>query len=144
MRVLGKQSLLAFLSLVIVASQASLSQAAEMFDLSELSNSQQSRLRTQVENWAVVLANFCKQPTSLEERMTKIAVGCITPNTIKAILDRFHAKMDSVKEKVWDCTNKDVKTFVEKTVAKANLLVEQAENACRHKSMYQQLLPFLQ
>lgn len=146
MRVLGKQSFLAFLSLVIVASQASLSQAAEMFDLSELSNSQQSRLRTQVENWAVavVLANFCKQPTSLEERMTKIAVGCITPNTIKAILDRFHAKMDSVKEKVWDCTNKDVKTFVEKTVAKANLLVEQAENACRHKSMYQQLLPFLQ
>jgi 23S rRNA maturation-related 3'-5' exoribonuclease YhaM len=76
--------------------------------------------------------------------MTKIAVGCITPNTIKAILDRFHAKTDSVKEKVWDCTNKDVKTFVEKTVAKANLLVEQAGNACRNKSMYQHLLPFLQ
>jgi len=64
MRVLGKQSLLAFLSLVIVASQASLSQAAEMFDLSELSNSQQSRLRTQVENWAVavVLATSVSNP----------------------------------------------------------------------------------
>jgi hypothetical protein len=146
MRVLEKQSLFAFLSLVVVACQPSLSPAAEMFDLSELSGSQQSKLWTQVNNWAVavVLANFCKQPTSLEERMTKIAFGCITPNTIKAIVDRFHAKMDRVKEKVWDCTNKDVKTFVEKTVAKANLLVEQAENACRHKSMYQQLLPFLQ
>jgi hypothetical protein len=117
-----------------------------MFDLSELSSSQQSRLWTQVDNWAVavVLANFCKQPTSLEERMAKIAVGCMTPNTIKATLDRFHAKMDNVKERVWDCTNKDVKTFVEKTVAKANLLVEQAESACAHKSAYKRLLPYLQ
>ena len=117
-----------------------------MFDLSELSSSQQSRLWTQVENWAVavVLADFCKHPTALEERMTKVTGGCITPKTIKAILDRFHERMDSVKEKLWDCTNNNVKTFVEKTVAKASLLVEQAENACRHKSMYQQLLPFLQ
>jgi 23S rRNA maturation-related 3'-5' exoribonuclease YhaM len=73
--------------------------------------------------------------------MAKIAVGCMTPNTIKATLDRFHAKMDNVKERVWDCTNKDVKTFVEKTVAKANLLVEQAESACAHKSAYKRLLP---
>ena len=145
MRVLGKQSLLAFLSLVVVASQASLSPAAEMFDLSKLSSSQQSRLWTQVENWAVavVLADFCKHPTALEERMTKITSGCLTPKTIKAVLDRFHEKMDSVKEKRWDCTDNKVKTFVEKTVAKASVLVEQAENGCSNKSIYQHLLPFL-
>jgi hypothetical protein len=146
MRVLEKQSLFAFLSLIVVACQPSLSPAAEMFDLSELSGSQQSKLWTQVGNWAVavVLANFCKQPTSLEERMTRVAVGCITSNTIKTVLDRFHAKMDSVKGKIWDCTDKTVKTFVEKTVAKAGLLVERAEKACSNKLIYQGLLPFLQ
>ena len=146
MGVLEKQSLFAFLSLVVVACQPSLSPAAEMFDLSELSGSQQGKLWTQVDNWAVavVLADFCKYLTALEERMTKVTSGCLTPKTIKAVLDRFHEKMDSVKEKRWDCTDNKVKTFVEKTVAKASVLVEQAENACSHKSMYQHLLPFLQ
>jgi hypothetical protein len=75
--------------------------------------------------------------------MTKVTSGCLTPKTIKAVLDRFHEKMDSVKEKRWDCTDNKVKTFVEKTVAKASVLVEQAENACSNKSIYQHLLPFL-
>ena len=101
MGVLEKQSLFAFLSLVIVACQPSLSPAAEMFDLSELSGSQQGKLWTQVDNWAVavVLADFCKHLTALEERMTKVTSGCLTPKTIKTVLDRFHEKMDSVKEK---------------------------------------------
>jgi hypothetical protein len=116
-----------------------------MFDLSKLSSSQQSRLWTQVDNWAVavVLADFCKHPTALEERMTKVIGGCVTPKTIKAVLDRFHERMDRVKENRWNCTGNKVKTFVEKTVAKAGVLVEQAENACSNKSIYQHLLPFL-
>jgi hypothetical protein len=145
MRVLKKRSIFAFLSLVVVAGQPILSPAAEMFDLSKLSSSQQSRLWTQVNNWAVavVLADFCKHPTALEERMTKAIGGCVTPKTIKAVLDRFHEKMDRVKENRWNCTDNKVKTFVEKTVAKAGVLVEQAENACSNKSIYQHLLPFL-
>jgi hypothetical protein len=146
MRVLGKRNFFALLSLIVFACQPSLSAAAEMFDLSELSGSQKSALWTQVNNWAVavVLAESCNQPTSLEERMTKVASRCVTPSTIKAVLDRFHAKMESVKDKTWDCENKTVKTFAERTVAKANLLVEEAKNACQNKSMYQRLLFFLQ
>jgi hypothetical protein len=115
-------------------------------DLSELSASQQDQLWTQVDNWAVavVLANFCERPTSLEERMLKIATRCITPSSIKKVLDRFRATMKNVEGNIWDCTDKNVQTFVEKTVAKANLLVNQAEDACKVGSIYHQLLPLLQ
>ena len=141
-----KGYLLAFpLSFIIIAGEPSLAKSAELFDLSELNASQQNQLWIQVDNWAVavVLANFCKQPTSLEERITKIAAGCVTQNTIKIVVNRFHAKIGSVQENVWDCADDKVKTFVEKTVTKAERLVDQAENACKYGSIYQQLLPFL-
>jgi hypothetical protein len=134
------------LSSILILTETNLSKSTELFDLSELSRSQQSQLWTQVDNWAVavVLADFCKRPTSLEERMLKIATRCITPSSIQKAVDRFHAKMNAVEGNVWDCAEKTVQTFVEKTVAKANLLVDQAENACRMGSIYRQLLPFLE
>jgi 23S rRNA maturation-related 3'-5' exoribonuclease YhaM len=52
--------------------------------------------------------------------------------------------MKNVEGNIWDCTDKNVQTFVEKTVAKANLLVNQAEDTCRIGSIYHQLLPLLQ
>jgi hypothetical protein len=134
------------LCLVFIVYQTKLSKSTELFDLSELSASQQDQLWTQVDNWAVavVLANFCERPTSLEERMLKIATRCITPSSIKKVLDRFRATMKNVEGNIWDCTDKNVQTFVEKTVAKANLLVNQAEDACKVGSIYHQLLPLLQ
>ena len=131
---------------VFIVYQTKLSKSTELFDLSELSASQQDQLWTQVDNWAVavVLANFCERPTSLEERMLKIATRCITPSSIKKVLDRFRATMKNVEGNIWDCTDKNVQTFVEKTVAKANLLVKQAEDACKVGSIYHQLLPLLQ
>jgi hypothetical protein len=134
------------LCLVFIVYQTKLSKSTELFDLSELSASQQGQLWTQVDNWAVavVLANFCERPTSLEERMLKIATRCITPSSIKKVLDRFRATMKNVEGNIWDCTDKNVQTFVEKTVAKANLLVNQAEDTCRIGSIYHQLLPLLQ
>jgi hypothetical protein len=134
------------LALMMPAGVANLSRSANLFDLSELSASQQNQLWIQVDNWAVavVLANLCRQPTSLEERLTKIAAGCVTPGTIETVVNRFHAKMHSVEGNIWNCSDKIVETFVEKTVAKASRLVDQAENACRFGSIYQQLLPFLQ
>jgi hypothetical protein len=133
------------LCLVFIVYQTKLSKSTELFDLSELSASQQDQLWTQVDNWAVavVLANFCERPTSLEERMLKIATRCITPSSIKKVLDRFRATMKNVEGNIWDCTDKNVQTFVEKTVAKANLLVNQAEDACKVGSIYHQLLPLL-
>jgi hypothetical protein len=130
----------------LILSKTNLSKSTELFDLSELSGPQQNQLWTQVDNWAVavVLANFCKRPTLLEERMLRIATRCITASSIKAVVDHFHAKMNSVEGNVWDCTDKTVQTFVEKTVAKANLLVNQAEDACKMGSIYRQLLPFVQ
>jgi len=134
------------LCLLFIVYQTKLSKSTELFDLSELSASQQDQLWTQVDNWAVavVLANFCERPTSLEERMLKIATRCITPSSIKKVLDRFRATMKNVEGNIWDCTDKNVQTFVEKTVAKANLLVNQAEDACKVGSIYHQLLPLLQ
>jgi hypothetical protein len=133
-------------SLIFILDQANPSKSTELFDLSKLSRSQQNQLWIQVDNWAVavVLANFCKRPTSLEERMLRIATRCITASSIKTVVDRFHAKMNNVEGNVWDCTDKTVQTFVEKTVAKANLLVNQAEDACTTGSIYRQLLPFVQ
>jgi hypothetical protein len=132
--------------LLILLGAPNLSMSAPLFDLSELSPSQQEKLWTQVDNWAVavVLANFCKQATLLEERMTKIAISCVTSRSIKTVLDRFHAKMDSAQKKVWDCMDSTVKTFVAKTVAKADRLVYQAGNACEFGAIYQKLLPYLQ
>ena len=59
--------------LVFIVYQTKLSKSTELLDLSELSASQQNQLWTQVDNWAVavVFANFCERPTSLEERMLK-------------------------------------------------------------------------
>src|SRR5271169_6654404 len=81
------------LCLVVVVYQTKLSKSSELLDLSELSASQQNQLWTQVDNWAVAvaLANFCERPTSLEKRMLKIATRCITPSSIKKVLDRFRA-----------------------------------------------------
>jgi hypothetical protein len=134
------------LCLVFIVYQTKLSKSSELLDLSELSASQQNQLWTQVDNWAVAvaLANFCERPTSLEKRMLKIATRCITPSSIKKVLDRFRATMKNVEGNIWDCTDKNVQTFVEKTVAKANLLVNRAEDACRIGSIYHQLLPLLQ
>jgi len=142
-----KELFVAYLfSLILILSQTNLSKSTALFDLSELSKSQQNQLWTQVDNWAVavVLANFCQRPTSLEERMLRIATRCITASSIKTVVDRFHAKMNSVEGNVWDCTDKTVQTFVEKTVAKAKPLVNQAEDACKMGSIYRQLLPFVQ
>ena len=66
-------------SLILILSKTNLSKSTELFDLSELSGPQQNQLWIQVDNWAVavVLANFCQRPTSLEERMLRIATRCI-------------------------------------------------------------------
>jgi hypothetical protein len=131
---------------ILILAKTNPSKSTELFDLSELSRSQQSQLWTQVDNWAVavVLANFCKRPTSLEERMLRIATRCIAASSIKEIVDRFHAKMNAVEGSVWDCTDRTVQTFVEKTATKANLLVDQAEDACRRGAVYRLLLPFVE
>ena len=142
-----KEFFVAYLfSLILILSQTNLSKSTELFDLSELSRSQQNQLWTQVDNRAVavVLANFCKRPTLLEQRMLRIATRCITASSIKTVVDRFHAKMNSVKGNVWDCPDKTVQMFCGNTVAKANLLVNQAEDACTMRSIYRQLLPFVQ
>jgi hypothetical protein len=134
------------LCLVFIVYRTKLSKSSELLDLSELSASQQNQLWTQVDNWAVAvaLANFCERPTSLDKRMLKIATRCITLSSIKKVLDRFRATMKSVEGNIWDRTDKNVQTFVEKTVTKANLLVNQAEDTCRIGSIYRQLLPLLQ
>ena len=134
------------LCLVLFFCQAKLCKSTELFDLSELSASQQNRLWTQVDNWAVaaVLASFCERPTSLEERMLKIANRCVTATSIKEVLDRFHAATKKAEGNVWDCKDRNVQTFVDKTIAKADLLVSQAEEACRIGSIYRRLLPLLQ
>jgi len=126
--------------------QAKMCKGAELFDLSELSAAQQNRLWTQIDNWAVavVLASFCERPTSLEERMLKIANRCVTPTSIKEVLDRFHAATKKAEGNVWDCKDRNVQMFVDKTVAKADLLVSQAEEACRAGSIYRRLLPLIQ
>ena len=122
------------------------SKGAELFDLSELSASQQNKLWTQVDNWAVAvtLANFCERPTSLEERLLKIANRCVTASSIEKILDRFHAAMKKAEGNIWNCKDANVQIFAEKTVAKANLLVSQAEDACRIGSIYRRLLPLIE
>jgi hypothetical protein len=122
------------------------SKGAELFDLSELSTSQQSRFWAQVDNWAVavVLASFCERPTSLEEQMLKIANGCVTTNSINKISDRFHAAMKKAESNIWNCKDSNVQMFVDKTVAKANLLVSQAKEACRVGSIYRRLLPLIE
>ena len=114
--------------------------------MSELSASQQNRLWTQDKNWAVavVLASFCERPTSLEERMLKIANRCVTTSSIKEILDRFHAATRKAEGNIWNCKNTNVQMFVDKTVSKANLLVSQAERACRIGSIYHRLLLLLE
>jgi hypothetical protein len=134
------------LCLILLFCQIRLCEGAELFDLSELSASQQNRLWTQVDNWgvAVVLASFCQRPTSLEERMLKIATRCVTASSIKNILDRFHAATKRADGNIWDCKDTNVQMFVDKTVAKANLLVSQAEEACRAGSIYRRLLPLIQ
>jgi hypothetical protein len=134
------------LCLTFIFFQTKLSKGTELFDLSELSASQQNKLWTQVDNWAVavVLANFCERPTSLEERMLKIATRCVTPSSVNEIVNRFHATMKKVEGNIWSCTDMNVRMFVEKTVAKANLLVNQAEDACRIGSTYHKLLPLLE
>jgi hypothetical protein len=122
------------------------SRAAELFDLSELSASQQNKLWTQVDNWAVAvaLAKFCKRPISLEEQMLRIANRCVTTSSIEKILDRFHAATNEADGNIWNCKDENVRIFVEKTVAKANLLVSQAEEACRIGSIYRRLLPLIE
>jgi hypothetical protein len=134
------------LCLTFIFCQTTLSEGTELFDLSELSASQQNRLWSQVDNWAVavVLADFCERPTSLEERMLNIATRCVTPSSITKILDRFHAMTKKVEGNIWDCKDTNVKAFVVKTVAKANLLVSQAEDACQIGSVYHRLLPLLE
>jgi hypothetical protein len=134
------------LCLTFIFYQTMLSKGAELFDLSELSTSQQNRFWTQVDNWAVavVLASFCERPTSLEEQMLRIANRCVTASSIKKILDRFHAAMKKAEGNIWNCKDKNVQIFVEKTVAKANLLVSQAEEACKIGSIYRRLLPLIE
>jgi hypothetical protein len=134
------------LCLTFVFCQTMSSKAAELFDLSELSASQQNKLWTQVDNWAVAvaLANFCKRPISLEEQMLRIANRCVTTSSIEKILDRFHAATNKADGNIWNCKDENVQIFVEKTVAKANLLVSQAEEACRIGSIYRRLLPLIE
>jgi hypothetical protein len=131
---------------ILLFCQTKLSKGTELFDVSELSASQQNRLWTQVENWAVavVLASFCERPTSLEERMLKIANRCVTTSSIKEILDRFHAATRKAEGNIWNCKNTNVQMFVDKTVSKANLLVSQAEEACRIGTIYHRLLLLLE
>jgi hypothetical protein len=132
------------LCLVLFFCQAKQCKGTELFDLSELSATQQNRLWTQVDNWAVavVLAGFCERPTSLEERMLKVANRCVTTTSIKEILDRFHAAKKKAEGNVWDCKDSNVQMFVDRTVAKADLLVIQAEEACRLGSIYRRLFAF--
>jgi hypothetical protein len=134
------------LCLTFIFFQTTLSEGAELFDLSELSVSQQDRLWTQVDNWAVavVLTDFCEQPTSLEARILNIATRCVTPSSIKKIVERLHAMTKNVEGNIWDCKDTNVQMFVVKTVAKANLLVTQAEDACKLGSVYHRLLPLLE
>ena len=134
------------LCLTIIFFQTAPSKGAELFDLSELSVSQQGRLWTQVDNWAVavVLTDFCEQPTSLEARILKIATRCVTPSSIKKIVERFHAMTKKVEGNIWDCKDTNVQMFVVKTVAKANLLVTQAADACKLGAVYHRLLPLLE
>ncbi len=134
------------LCLTFIFCQTMSSKGAELFDLSELSASQQDKLWTQVDNWAVAvaLANFCERPTSLEEQMLKIANRCVTTSSIEKISDRFHTAMKKVEGNIWNCKDANVQIFVEKTVAKANLLVSQAEEACRIGSIYRRLLPLIE
>ncbi len=134
------------LCLTFIFYQTMLSKGAELFDLSELSASQQNRLWTQVDNWAVavVLVSFCERPTSLEERMLKIANRCVTTSSITKILDRFHAAMKNAEGNIWNCKDTNGQMFVEKTIAKENLLVSQAEEACRIGSIYHRLLPLIE
>ena len=134
------------LCLILFFCQTKLSKSTELFDLNELSASQESRLWTQVDNWAVavVLASFCERPTSLEERMLKIANHCVTTSSIKKLLERFHAAMTKAEGNIWNCKDTNVQMFVDKTVAKANLLVSQAEEACRVGSIYRRLLPLIE
>jgi hypothetical protein len=137
---------LLLLCLILFLCQTKLSKGVELFDLSELNASQQTRLWTQVDNWAVavVLASFCERPILLEERMLKIADRCVTARSINKLLDRFHAAMKKAEGNIWNCKDRDVQTFVDKTVAKADLLVSQAEEACRLGSIYHRLLPLIQ
>jgi hypothetical protein len=134
------------LCLILLFCQTKLSKGVELLDLSELSASQQNRLWAQVDNWAVavVLASFCERPTSLEERMLKLANRCVTTSSINKILEHFHAEMKKAEGKIWNCEDTNVQMFVEKTVAKANLLVSQAEEACRIGSIYHRLLPLIE
>ena len=62
------------LCLVFIVYQTKLSKSTELLDLSELSASKQDQLWTQVDNWAVavVLANFCERPTSLESECSRL------------------------------------------------------------------------
>jgi hypothetical protein len=122
------------------------SKGDELFDLSVLSASQQNKLWTQVDNWAVAVAltKFCERPISLEEQMLKIANRCVSPSSIEKILDRFHAATNKAYGNIWNCKDENVQIFVGKTVAKANLLVSQAEEACRIGSIYRRLLPLIE
>lgn len=134
------------LCLTFIFCQTMSSKGAELFDLSELSASQQNKLWTQVDNWAVAvaLAKFCERPISLEEQMLKIANRCVTPSSIEKLLDRFHAATNKADGNIWNCKDENVQIFVGKTVAKANLLVSQAEEACRIGSLYRRLLPLIE
>ena len=50
----------------------------------------------------------------------------------------------NVEGNIWDCKDTNVQMFVVKTVAKANLLVTQVEDACKLGSVYHRLLPLLE
>jgi acylphosphatase len=76
--------------------------------------------------------------------MLKIANRCVTASSIEKILDRFHAAMKKAEGNIWNCKDTNVQIFVEKTVAKANLLVSQAEEACKIGSIYRRLLPLIE
>ena len=84
------------LCLTFIFCQTMSSKGAELFDLSELSASQQNKLWTQVDNWAVAvaLANFCKRPISLEEQMLRIASKVLQRHIIRSphatALPRIH------------------------------------------------------
>jgi len=76
--------------------------------------------------------------------MLKIANHCVTTSSIKKLLERFHAEMKKAEGNNWNCKDTNVQMFVEKTVAKANLLVSQVEEACRIGSVYRRLLPLIE
>ena len=50
----------------------------------------------------------------------------------------------NVEGNIWDYKDTNVQMFVVKTVAKANLLVTRAEDACKLGSVYHRLLPLLE